>query len=238
MKKRIIALLMSAVTVFALFSVTACDAEKEKSNDKYLLLVNKQNVLEKDYVPNDLVSIDSAYTTGGKTVQLEETAMNAVIELINGMKKDGITNVTVTSGYRTYARQKELFANYISDETGKHPDWSKEKIKEYVSKYSAPAGASEHQSGLCVDLYTDEMDGLNNYGSETPNNPYDKGFAETEAYEWLCENAYKYGFILRFPENKTDTTGYMYESWHYRYVGSDAAKEIHDRNITLEEYLE
>ena len=81
------------------------------------------------------------------------------------------------------------------------------------------------------------MVGLWNWGSETPDNPYDKGFAETEAFEWLQNNAHKYGFILRFPENKTDITGYSYESWHYRYVGVQHATKIHERGITLEEYL-
>ena len=78
---------------------------------------------------------------------------------------------------------------------------------------------------------------LYNYGSETPDNPYDKGFAETDAYKWLCENAHEYGFILRFPKGKENITGYSYESWHYRYVGKEVAKEIHESGITLEEYL-
>ena len=95
----------------------------------------------------------------------------------------------------------------------------------------------ERLTGLCLDLITTEMGGLWNYGSETPNNPYDKGFAETEAFEWLCENAHKYGFILRYPETKTSVTGYSYESWHYRYVGVEHATKIHEREITLEEYL-
>jgi D-alanyl-D-alanine carboxypeptidase len=81
------------------------------------------------------------------------------------------------------------------------------------------------------------MEGLYNYGSETPNNPYDKGFAETAAFEWLSKHAHEYGFILRFPEDKTEITGYSYESWHYRYVGVEHAKKIHEEGITLEEYL-
>jgi D-alanyl-D-alanine carboxypeptidase len=77
---------------------------------------------------------------------------------------------------------------------------------------------------------------LENYGSEGKY-PDDVGFAETEAFKWLQNNAHKFGFILRFPENKTDITGYNYESWHYRFVGVPAASEIHEKQITLEEYL-
>ena len=76
-----------------------------------------------------------------------------------------------------------------------------------------------------------------NYGNETPNNPYDKGFAETAEYKWLKDNAHKFGFILRYPEDKTDITGYAYESWHYRFVGIDAATDIYESGLTLEEYL-
>ena len=119
-----------------------------------------------------------------------------------------------------------------------HPTWSDEEARAEVLTYSAAPGTSEHQTGLCVDLFTDEMEGLYNDGSETPNNPYDKGFAETDAFEWLCAHAHEYGFILRFPENKTDITGYSYESWHYRYVGEKHAKKIFEEGITLEEYLE
>ena len=204
---------------------------------KFLVLVNKQNSVESDYEPNDLVSLDTAYTTNGKNIHLEKHAAVAVMAMIGEMKAYGIDNVTVTSGYRTYQYQQQLFDRYLNDEREAHPTWSESKIEDYVLTYSARPGTSEHQTGLCVDLMTNEMAGLWNYGSETPDNPYDKGFAETEAYEWLIDNAHKFGFILRFPENKTDVTGYSYESWHYRFVGVAAATEIYEKEITLEEYL-
>ena len=207
-------------------------------NDKYLMLVNKKNAVGADFVPEELVDIDTKYTTGGKSIQLEKTALEALIKMLDDMKAAGITNVTVTSAYRTYDYQKRLFNNYIAEESKAHPTWSEDKVKEQVLTYSAEPGTSEHQTGLCVDLFTNEMEGLYNYGSETEKNPWDKGFAETAAYEWLCENAHKYGFILRFPENKTDVTGYAYESWHYRYVGVEHATKIHEKGITLEEYLD
>ena len=236
MKKRIISLILIFILILSLAMLVACH-EEEVGDDEYLFLVNKENAVDSSYVPDDLVSIDSAYTTGGKAIQLEKTALEAAIRMLDDMKADGITNVTITSAYRTYEYQKKLFDGYIASESEKHPSWSEDRIREEVLTYSAAPGTSEHQTGLCVDLFTNQMEGLYNYGDETPKNPWDKGFAETQAYEWLCENAYKYGFILRFPENKTNVTGYSYESWHYRYVGVDHATKIHEQNLTLEEYL-
>lgn len=234
MKKRIITLLLAAVLVFTAVSLFACNGN---GDEMYLLLVNKQNPAGKDYVPESLVTLDSSYTTGGKYIELEKKTAAAVIKMLDAMKEDGIYNVTVTSGYRTYNYQKQLFDRYCSEESATHPTWSESKVEQYVLTYSAYPGTSEHQTGLCVDLFTDEMSGLWNYGSETPSNPYDKGFAETEAYVWLQKHAHEYGFILRFPKDKTDITGYSYESWHYRYVGVENAKKIHEKGITLEEYL-
>ena len=236
MKKRIISLILILTTLLSLALFVACE-EEEVIDDEYLILVNKENAVGDDYVPEELVTIDASYTTGGKLIQLNKTALDALILMLDAMKEDGITNVTVTSAYRTYDYQKKLFEGYIAAESAAHPDWSEDKVREQVLTYSAAPGTSEHQTGLCVDLFTNQMEGLYNYGDETPKNPWDKGFAETQAYEWLCENAYKYGFILRFPENKTNVTGYSYESWHYRYVGVDHATKIHEQNLTLEEYL-
>ncbi len=238
MKKRILALLLALFSLISAVTLFSCDEEHNEENNMYLLLVNKQNALNDDFVPEALVDVDAAYTTGGKDLQLDEEVAGAAIKMLDDMKKDGIDNVTITSGYRDYEYQKKLFDRYCANEAEAHPTWSEDEIKAEVLTYSAYPGTSEHQSGLCMDLFTSEMEGLWNYGSETPKNPYDKGFAETDAYEWLCENAHKYGFILRFPENKTAITGYAYESWHYRYVGAEAAGEIHKKGITLEEYLE
>ena len=113
-----------------------------------------------------------------------------------------------------------------------------EQIKDIVRGYSAEPGYSEHHSGLVVDFYLPErMIDLVNYGSETSGSKADIGFAESEEYEWLLENAHKFGFILRYPEDKVSETGYNYESWHFRFVGVDAATKIHERGITLEAYV-
>ena len=206
------------------------------TDKKFLVLVNKKNTVGIDYEPDAIGKVNTEYTTGGKSVELQKDVVVAAEALIAEMRACGITNVSITSGYRTYAYQQTLFNRYFEEEKAKHPTWSDSKLRDEVLSYSAAPGTSEHQTGLCVDLITTEMEDLWNFGSET-SNPYDKGFAETAAFEWLQDNAHKFGFILRYPDDKTDVTGYSYESWHYRFVGVAAATEIYEKGITLEEYL-
>jgi len=207
------------------------------TDGEYLILANKTYLVGEEFIPEDLVTLDKQYTNGGKEIKLADYTAQAVTALILEMRAHGIDDVSVTSGYRDYEYQMSLYNRYFNNEKEKHPTWSDEQIKAEVLTYSAYPGTSEHQTGLCVDLITSEMEGLWNFGSETPNNPYDKGFAETDAFEWLKCNAHKFGFVLRYPEDKTDITGYAYESWHYRFVGIDAATEMYNSGLTLEEYL-
>lgn len=201
----------------------------------YLMIVNKSNPLGESYTPKNLRQLDSSICT--KDSELMENAAIAAEALIAEMIAEGFTDIKITSAYRSYSRQEQLFESYIANEMSKAPSLSREEAKEIVLGYSAEAGYSEHQSGLCIDLInTQKMVGLYNYGSETPDNPYDLGFAELDEYQWLLQNAHKFGFILRYPENKTNKTGYDYESWHFRFVGVDAATKIYKKGITLEEY--
>ena len=174
-----------------------------------LLLVNKYNYLTEDYVPNNLENISTTYARSG--MQLVKEAKEAFETLSENAKKEGM-NVIAMSSYRSYDYQVNLYNNYVAQDG-----------KEAADKYSARPGYSEHQTGLAVDVYNLDL-------------PY-TSFEETEEFTWMQENAYKYGFILRFPKDKVDITGYQYESWHYRYVGKKVAKEIKDNNLTLEEYI-
>lgn len=124
----------------------------------------------------------------------------------------------VREGYRTSEEQKDILVETIVDyiQEGRSPIKAYNLARERV----AAVGNSEHQLGLAVDI-----------------NPYSGSPNEWGVYSWLDENAWKYGFILRYPDGKTDITGITYEPWHYRYVGKEAAAEIHSRGITLEEYL-
>ena len=174
-----------------------------------LLLVNKYNYLTEDYVPSNLENISTTYARSG--MQLVKEAKEAFETLSENAKKDGM-NVIAMSSYRSYDYQVNLYNNYVAQDG-----------KEAADKYSARPGYSEHQTGLAVDVYNLDL-------------PY-TSFEETEEFTWMQENAYKYGFILRFPKDKVDITGYQYESWHYRYVGKKVAKEIKDNNLPLEEYI-
>ena len=175
-------------------------------NDNNLILVNKFYHLKEDYVPNDLVTLSGQYNKGSNNKMRKDAAL-AFMEMVDAAKLDNIILYNM-SAYRDYNYQVNLYNKYIQRDG-----------KEAADKYSARPGYSEHQSGLCSDL-----------------NNISDSFDGTDEAIWLKNNAYKYGFILRFPKDKEDITGYKYEPWHYRYVGKDAAKIIYDDDITLEEY--
>ncbi len=142
-------------------------------------------------------------------------ARAAFEEMAAGAEKDGFTLVAF-SGYRSYEYQTTLYNNYI-----------KRDGKEAADRYSARPGYSEHQTGLSYDIGEKGREDL----------WLTSEFGESPAGQWLVKNAHKYGFILRYPEGKEDITGYMYESWHFRYVGVELATAIYEENTTLEEYL-
>ena len=207
------------------------------TDESYLVLANKDRVVGENYVPDDLIQLDTKYTLNGKEISLSGNAAAAATALIKEMRARGYSNIYITSAYRSYEYQMSLYNTYFNQEKASHPDWSDAQVKEKVLTYSAYPGTSEHQTGLCVDLFVSpDMKELENYGHEG-RYPDDVGFAETREFQWLRENAHKFGFILRYPENKVEVTGYSYESWHYRFVGIDAATEIYRSSLTLEEYL-
>ena len=139
--------------------------------------------------------------------QMERVAAKYFKEMSDAAKGDGISIYNV-SGYRSFNTQKSLYNSYVNRDG-----------KTKADTYSARAGTSEHQTGLATDI-----------------NSVSTSFENTNAFKWLSKNAYKYGFILRYPKGKEYITGYMYEPWHYRYVGKEVAKIIYEKNITYEEY--
>ena len=188
----------------------------------FLLLVNKQNKLTSDFVPADRVSVKDTH----KDITLDRTAEMALEAMFIEMRAAGYANVFVTSAYRSYSYQSSLFNTYIGDEMAADPSLSEAEAREKVLRYSAAPGTSEHQTGLCVDLMVNTMTDL------------DESFADYPVYDWLLENAWKFGFILRFPEDKVNVTGYDFEPWHYRFVGRHDAYMIHAQGLCLEEYVE
>lgn len=179
-----------------------------KNPDSLMVLVNKLNRLQSNYVPHDLEQISLNYATNNKFLRKE--AKENFEKLSSDAKKIGYSIIAV-SAYRDYDYQENLFNNYV-----------KEKGENYALKCSAKAGHSEHQTGLSVDVM----------GS---NNDYDQ-FEKSKEFDWMKNNSYKYGFILRYPKGKEYITGFKYEPWHYRYVGKDIASIIYTERITLEEY--
>jgi len=173
------------------------------------VLVNKNNQLQASFAPFDLVLIDSKYSHNGKMLRKE--AALAFEKLSSEAQNLGYRIVAV-SAYRDYDYQKNLFNYYVS-----------EKGLDYALECSARPGFSEHQTGLAVDV-------------EGTNRDYDH-FDEADEFEWMKNNAHKYGFILRYPKGKEKITKFKYEPWHYRYVGESIATYIYENNLTLEEYL-
>ena len=176
--------------------------------NKTNILVNKYIYLPSDYIPNNLVTISSKYSTSNKMLVYE--AKEAFEQMAQDAKEQGYT-IRAISAYRSYDYQKQLYDNYLS----------KDSI-EIVDTYSARPGHSEHQTGLVVDIDNKEKNFEN--------------FENTKEFTWMKDNAHLYGFILRYPKDKENITGYTYESWHYRYVGKEIATYIKNNNITFDEY--
>lgn len=185
------------------------DSIKADLSKEMLTLVNKYYYLDKSYVPDDLDNISGIYARD--SAKLKKIAKENFIKMADDARKEGLT-LKITTGYRSYDFQSTLYNNYVK----------KDGVKE-ADTYSARPGYSEHQLGYSADITNKELVSF-------------REFENTKEYEWLLKNAYKYGFILRYPKDKEYITGYMFESWHFRYVGLDVAKYIYENDITYEEY--
>ena len=185
-----------------------------KSNSN-LILVNKENTLNEEYVPSDLTIPNIRLTTAEDMTEYVRAEVATALEnMFNDAEKDGVYLIGI-SGYRSYDYQQTVYDNNVKNEG---------ELK--TSQYVAVPGSSEHQTCLVMDVLSNEYSSL------------DEGFENTNAFKWLSENMSNYGFILRYPKGKEEITGYEYEPWHLRYVGVDDAKEITEKGLTLEEYLQ
>ena len=180
------------------------------------ILVNKEHLLDKNYVPDDLIEIHEP--TGKKIDETYVNRLNKEAYLnFKEMQLDALKNgyeIFVDSSYRTYQYQVRVFESL-----------KEEKGEEYAKLFVAPPGGSEHQTGLAVDIIFRRNGEMIEEQLET----------DPEII-WLFNNSYKYGFILRYPKGKEDITHFSFEPWHFRYVGKDIAKEIYEQDITFEEY--
>ena len=176
------------------------------------VLCNKYYYLSKSYVPSDLVNVATEHTRNG--AKLSKVANDAFAAMCDAAEKDGI-ELRITTAYRSYGLQSTLYNNYVAQDG-----------KTKADTYSARPGYSEHQTGLAMDL-----------GGKTPSGGWSLNYFEASpAFDWMQKHAVEYGFILRYPKDKVDITGYQYEPWHYRYVGKEVARAIVDEGLCYEEY--
>lgn len=181
-----------------------------------LVLVNYKYPIKEGYVPNMRV------VDGRSIFTFDTRAADALEKMLDDCRAEGLDPL-ICSAYRNQELQETLFSNKVSYYTNQ--GYSYEKAVELAKTSVAYPGTSEHQLGLAADIVSLHYQIL------------DEGQLKTEEQQWLMKNCWKYGFILRYPTGKQDITGVIFEPWHYRYVGVEAAKEITEKGITLEEYL-
>lgn len=178
--------------------------------NRFLILVNRENKIPENY------KIELTELSNGEAVDSE--IYPDLQKMFDDMREQGIYPV-VGEGYRTIEKQQAIMEDKIR--AYENEGYSRKKAEETAREWVAVPGTSEHELGLAVDINADKEKSDNQ-----------------EVYDWLYQNAYKYGFILRYPIGKTMITGIDYEPWHYRYVGKEYAEEIHNSGLCLEEWLE
>ena len=190
-------------------------AERDGEDGNWMLtLVNGENPLPDEYSP-PLEKLENG-------LQFDARAIDQLNAMLSDARAQGLSPV-VCSAYRTIEYQEKLFDNQINKQMSR--GWGRRQAVEEASKVVSYPGTSEHNLGLAADIVSESYQIL------------DEKQADTSEMQWLLEHCSEYGFILRYPEGKTDVTGVIYEPWHFRYVGKQAAKEITENGLCLEEYL-
>ncbi|MFK0525541.1 D-alanyl-D-alanine carboxypeptidase family protein [Paenibacillus illinoisensis] len=181
------------------------------------VIVNKQRSLPEGYEPSDLVEPNVPFSFDGphEKRHMRKEAAEALEKLFAGAEADGI-ELRAVSGYRSYERQVSIYNNNVQT-----------KGQEYTDRVSSKPGRSEHQTGLAIDV-----------SSPSVGNALEEVFGTSKEGEWLAEHAADYGFVIRYLKDEEDITGYVYEPWHIRYVGTDLAPDIAKSGLTLEEYFD
>lgn len=196
------------------------DWMKNELDQWYLKLVNPDNAVDNDFIRNvDLAEIDERFSSGAESSKyFDSRAVETLNQMCEAALEDSISLVAVST-YRTYSYQQTLYNNRVTRCINEGYD--REEAKRVAATIVALPGTSEHHMGLAVDF-----------------NSVEESFENTAAFRWLQEYADDYGFILRYPEDKTDITKIIYEPWHYRYVGVEHAKAMNELDMCMEEYIE
>lgn len=182
--------------------------------DELLTLVNFENTIPKDW------KVDLVQLNNGQSV--DRRIYDNLIAMLQAAKSEGL-NPLICSSYRTNEKQEQLYQNKVSEYLSQ--GYSKVEASDKAAFWVARPGTSEHQLGLAVDIVS------------TKNQRLDRSQENTVEQQWLIQNSWKYGFVLRYPTNKNSITGVGYEPWHYRYVGKEHAKKINELGVCLEEYV-
>lgn len=189
--------------------------KKELSKAPYLILVNKWHFLPEDY------SVEPVTLPNGQLIGSD--CCEPLLQMLEDCREAG-GNPIVCSGYRPHDKQVYLYGEQIN--RWLYSGYGQEESEDLAATAVAIPGTSEHELGLAADIYSSE------------NMSLDESQIYTFTQQWLMENCWRYGFILRYPKDKSHITGIIFEPWHYRYVGKEHARKIHEAGICLEEYLE
>ena len=206
----------TALTAAAATKATVSIPAQHELNPTYSrwLLVNASHTLTANHKV-DLVSVPTQYCNGSLR-QVDRGIYPYLMSMLRDAWSDGV-KLYVRSPYRSYASQKNLYDRKVNGLISGGA--SREEAELKAARYIARPGTSEHQTGLAIDF-----------------NVADSEFEQLPAYTWMKQNAENYGFVLRYPADKTDVTGIIYESWHWRFVGIETAREMNRLGLTLEEY--
>ncbi|PKM64365.1 MAG: D-alanyl-D-alanine carboxypeptidase [Firmicutes bacterium HGW-Firmicutes-20] len=176
------------------------------------ILVNKEIGLPSNFVPQDLIRTQVATSPRASNVMIRKDVNVALKALFSAAKEEGV-ELWFQSGYRSYSVQKQLYERYV-----------KQYGEAVANSFSAKPGHSEHQTGLAIDVT-----------SPNSNSSFEGDFGDSKEGKWLAINAHRFGFIIRYPKDKTEITGYIYEPWHLRYVGVELATTLFESGLVMEE---
>ena len=194
----------------------------EEILNNHLLLVNRDNTLSNDYVPQNLTKVAPSKGSVSVNMKVDAEVMDNLNIMLEAAYSDGIKDFLVTSAYRDYNKQKNLFNNKINSLLNK---MDRDAAEKEAATIVAIPGTSEHQTGMAVDIC--------NFTTSLV-----RAFADTPHGIWLAENSWKYGFVVRYQKEKMDITKIIYEPWHLRYVGTGHSEFMKENNLCMEEYIE
>ena len=221
-------IIAAALLLFLLLSAAAgASAATDVLDTDLPLLVNLDNPVGEDFVPADLVVLNDVMDSKlvkikYKDTMANRTAADALREMLEAAKADGVTKWQVSAAYRSYADQTKTLEKKIKYYLNKNKGWSRSRARSAALHTVAEPGCSEHHTGLAIDI----------------NVPGASAFKGTKQCKWLHKHCWEYGFIIRYPEGKEKITGFTAEAWHIRYVGTEHALIMRDMDLCLEEYLQ